>query len=55
MQATGYEKIGQFSCIIIEKWRVKQVEEIVKNYVEREHLRDNIMSVWLSDSGTSLG
>lgn len=33
----------------------KQVEEIVKSYVECEHLMDIIINVWLSDSGTNLG
>jgi hypothetical protein len=33
----------------------KQVEEIVKSYVECEHLMDPIISVWLSDAITNLG
>ena len=33
----------------------KQVEEIVKSYVECKHLMDIIISVCLSDSGTNLG
>jgi hypothetical protein len=50
----------QFSLITREKWAsvCMQVEEIVNNYIEREHLMDSILksciiNVWLSDSDTN--
>lgn len=62
-QATACEKKlakYQFSLITTEEWVsvCKQVEEIVNNCIEREHLIDNIfksfiINVWLSYSDTN--